>query len=113
MLRELETYRRLPVDFVSAEGCELVQADGKRVLDLYGGHCVNTLGAGDTFIGAFCFAMQHCGGPAAANAPVAAALRFANTIAGRKCGVPGFEFDFNPESAADAELLQACTGEET
>jgi acetylornithine/N-succinyldiaminopimelate aminotransferase len=51
MLRELETYRRLPVDFVSAEGCELVLADGKRVLDLYGGHCVNTLGAGDTALG--------------------------------------------------------------
>ena len=39
------------MDFVSAEGCELVLADGKRVLDLYGGHCVNTLGAGDTALG--------------------------------------------------------------
>jgi acetylornithine/succinyldiaminopimelate/putrescine aminotransferase len=36
---------------VAAEGCELVLADGRRVLDLYGGHCVNTLGAGDPKLG--------------------------------------------------------------
>jgi acetylornithine aminotransferase/acetylornithine/N-succinyldiaminopimelate aminotransferase len=47
MLREIEAYKRLPLDVVGAEGCELVLADGRRVLDLYGGHCVNTLGAGD------------------------------------------------------------------
>jgi acetylornithine/succinyldiaminopimelate/putrescine aminotransferase len=47
MLRELDAYRRLSLDVSSAEGCELVLADGRRVLDLYGGHCVNTLGAGD------------------------------------------------------------------
>ena len=35
-----------------AEGCELVLRDGRRVLDLYGGHCVNTLGAGDPALGA-------------------------------------------------------------
>jgi len=51
MLRELETYRRLPLDVTAADGCELVLADGRRVLDLYGGHCVNTLGAGDHAIG--------------------------------------------------------------
>jgi len=47
MLREIEAYTRLPLAVVGAEGCELVLADGRRVLDLYGGHCVNTLGAGD------------------------------------------------------------------
>ena len=46
-LREIEVYPRLPVPVASASGCELVLADGRRVLDLYGGHCVNTLGAGD------------------------------------------------------------------
>ena len=51
MLRELDAYRRLPIEVVSAEGCELVLADGRRVLDLYGGHCVNTLGAGDATLG--------------------------------------------------------------
>jgi acetylornithine/succinyldiaminopimelate/putrescine aminotransferase len=51
MLRELDAYRRLPIDVVSAEGCELVLADGRRILDLYGGHCVNTLGAGDPALG--------------------------------------------------------------
>lgn len=46
-LQEIDVYPRLPVPVASAEGCELVLADGRRVLDLYGGHCVNTLGAGD------------------------------------------------------------------
>jgi acetylornithine/N-succinyldiaminopimelate aminotransferase len=46
-LREIDAYVRLPIRVASAEGNELVLADGRRVLDLYGGHCVNTLGAGD------------------------------------------------------------------
>ncbi len=46
-LSELDVYPRLPVPLRSARGSELVLADGRRVLDLYGGHCVNTLGAGD------------------------------------------------------------------
>jgi acetylornithine/succinyldiaminopimelate/putrescine aminotransferase len=46
-LHEIDVYPRLPVPVASASGCELVLADGRRVLDLYGGHCVNTLGAGD------------------------------------------------------------------
>jgi acetylornithine/succinyldiaminopimelate/putrescine aminotransferase len=46
-LREIDAYQRLPIDVAGARGCELVLADGRRVLDLYGGHCVNTLGAGD------------------------------------------------------------------
>lgn len=46
-LAEIEAYKRLPLAVVGAKDCELVLADGRRVLDLYGGHCVNTLGAGD------------------------------------------------------------------
>ncbi len=49
-LSELDVYARLPVRVRSAFGAELVLADGARVLDLYGGHCVNTLGAGDAGI---------------------------------------------------------------
>jgi acetylornithine aminotransferase/acetylornithine/N-succinyldiaminopimelate aminotransferase len=55
MLRELDAYRRLPLPVVSAEGCELVLSNGRRVLDLYGGHCVNTLGAGDPALGELLF----------------------------------------------------------
>ena len=44
---ELPAYSRLALDVVRAEGCELVLKDGRRVLDFYGGHCVNALGAGD------------------------------------------------------------------
>jgi acetylornithine/succinyldiaminopimelate/putrescine aminotransferase len=47
VLEEIDVYPRLPVPVRSAKGCELVLADGREVLDLYGGHCVNTLGAGD------------------------------------------------------------------
>jgi len=50
-LREFDAYKRLPLPVVSADGCELVLEDGRRVLDLYGGHCVNTLGAGDAKLG--------------------------------------------------------------
>ena len=46
-LRELDVYARLPQRVVSADGVFLALEDGRRVLDLYGGHCVNTLGAGD------------------------------------------------------------------
>src|ERR1700752_3881005 len=46
-VKEIDVYPRLPVPVASAQGCELVLQDGRRVLDLYGGHCVNTLGAGD------------------------------------------------------------------
>jgi acetylornithine aminotransferase/acetylornithine/N-succinyldiaminopimelate aminotransferase len=50
-LKEFRAYKRLSVAPVAAEGCELVLSDGRRVLDLYGGHCVNTLGAGDEALG--------------------------------------------------------------
>jgi acetylornithine/succinyldiaminopimelate/putrescine aminotransferase len=46
-LIEYPAYKRLPLDVVGAKEFDLVLADGRRVLDLYGGHCVNTLGAGD------------------------------------------------------------------
>jgi len=46
-LKEIDVYPRLPLPVRSAHGGELVLADGRTVLDLYGGHCVNTLGAGD------------------------------------------------------------------
>lgn len=51
-LAEFPAYKRLPLDVVGGEGCELILRDGRRVLDLYGGHCVNTLGAGDPALGA-------------------------------------------------------------
>ena len=50
-LKELPAYARVALDVVGAEGCELLLGDGARVLDLYGGHCVNTLGAGDEALG--------------------------------------------------------------
>lgn len=50
-LFELPAYARLPVDPVSAHGDYLQLADGRELLDLYGGHCVNTLGAGDSGLG--------------------------------------------------------------
>lgn len=50
-LREYDAYKRLPLPVERAEGCELVLTDGRKVLDLYGGHCVNTLGAGDRALG--------------------------------------------------------------
>ncbi|HKE01109.1 MAG TPA: aspartate aminotransferase family protein [Planctomycetota bacterium] len=50
-LREMNAYKRLPSPAVAADGCDLVLADGRRVLDLYGGHCVNTLGGGDRALG--------------------------------------------------------------
>ena len=50
-LEEFRAYKRLSISPVAAEGNELVLADGRRVLDLYGGHCVNTLGAGDDAVG--------------------------------------------------------------
>lgn len=50
-LLEYNAYKRLPLPVIGAEGCELLLEDGRRVLDLYGGHCVNTLGAGDRGLG--------------------------------------------------------------
>jgi acetylornithine/N-succinyldiaminopimelate aminotransferase len=41
---QLRTYRKKPVAAVRGEGCWLWDADGRRFLDLYGGHCVTLLG---------------------------------------------------------------------
>lgn len=51
-LSEAPAYKRLDLDVVGAEDCELILADGSRLLDLYGGHCVNSLGAGHPALGA-------------------------------------------------------------
>src|SRR5688572_20890045 len=50
-LGEWPAYKRIAIDVVSAQGSELQTREGRRVLDLYGGHCVNTLGAGDAALG--------------------------------------------------------------
>jgi acetylornithine/succinyldiaminopimelate/putrescine aminotransferase len=39
-------YAQLPIEPVSGEGCSFVTADGRRILDLYGGHAVASLGYG-------------------------------------------------------------------
>jgi len=46
-LHEIDVYPRLSLPVRSARACELILENGHSVLDLYGGHCVNTLGAGD------------------------------------------------------------------
>ena len=51
-LTEFPAYPRLPLDVVRTEGTELVLRDGRRVLDLYGGHCVNAMGGSDPILGA-------------------------------------------------------------
>ncbi len=45
-LTEFPAYKRLPGVLVSATNCRLTWEDDKEMLDLYGGHCVNSLGAG-------------------------------------------------------------------
>lgn len=42
----IPVYGQLPFVPVHAEGCEIVTADGRRILDLYGGHAVAALGYG-------------------------------------------------------------------
>lgn len=42
----IPVYGQLPFLPLRAEGCELVTADGRRILDLYGGHAVAGLGYG-------------------------------------------------------------------
>ncbi|MCC7172032.1 MAG: aspartate aminotransferase family protein [Planctomycetes bacterium] len=51
-LTEWNAYVRLPLDVVRAEGDTLILRDGRRILDLYGGHCVLSLGAGNQTLGA-------------------------------------------------------------
>ena len=40
----LPVYPRLDVELVAAQGCWLTLADGRQLLDLYGGHAVSPLG---------------------------------------------------------------------
>ncbi|HEX5787907.1 MAG TPA: aminotransferase class III-fold pyridoxal phosphate-dependent enzyme, partial [Woeseiaceae bacterium] len=42
----LPVYGQLPFTPVRGEGCEVITADGRRILDLYGGHAVAALGYG-------------------------------------------------------------------
>ena len=46
-VRELPVYNRLETAVRAAARSEFLFDDGRRILDLYGGHCVNTLGAGN------------------------------------------------------------------
>ena len=46
----LGTYKRAPMAFVSGEGVELIDSDGKRYLDFASGIAVNALGYGDAGI---------------------------------------------------------------
>jgi acetylornithine/succinyldiaminopimelate/putrescine aminotransferase len=46
-LQEFPAYKRLPLQLQHAQGNHFESIQGSKVLDLYGGHCVNTLGAGD------------------------------------------------------------------
>jgi acetylornithine/succinyldiaminopimelate/putrescine aminotransferase len=39
-------YAQLPIEPVSGDGCFFLTADGRRILDLYGGHAVASLGYG-------------------------------------------------------------------
>ena len=41
---QLPTYSKLPIALVRGEGCWVWDADGRRYLDLYGGHCVALAG---------------------------------------------------------------------
>ncbi len=52
----LPTYKRAPMEFVSGEGVELIDSDGKRYLDFTSGIAVNALGYGDPGLQA---AMKH------------------------------------------------------
>ncbi|MFN2637928.1 MAG: aspartate aminotransferase family protein [Gemmatimonadaceae bacterium] len=46
----LETYKRAPMELVSGEGVEVLDAEGKRYLDFASGIAVNALGYGDAGI---------------------------------------------------------------
>lgn len=46
----LGTYKRAPMEFVSGEGVELIDSDGKRYLDFASGIAVNAFGYGDAGI---------------------------------------------------------------
>ncbi|NNC65202.1 MAG: aminotransferase class III-fold pyridoxal phosphate-dependent enzyme, partial [Gammaproteobacteria bacterium] len=41
---QIATYSKIPLAAVRGEGCYVWDADGKRYIDFYGGHCVTPLG---------------------------------------------------------------------
>jgi acetylornithine/N-succinyldiaminopimelate aminotransferase len=41
---QIPTYAKIPLALVRGEGCYVWDADGRRYLDFYGGHCVTLLG---------------------------------------------------------------------
>lgn len=43
---QVPTYAKLPLALASGEGCWVTDVEGRRFLDLYGGHCVALLGHG-------------------------------------------------------------------
>ena len=47
----LPVYPRLPIEIVSAKGNYIFTTDGRRILDLYGGHAVTPLGHGHPDLG--------------------------------------------------------------
>jgi acetylornithine/succinyldiaminopimelate/putrescine aminotransferase len=51
-LTEFPAYARLQGELLGASASALAWSDGRELLDLYGGHCVNSLGAGDLELGA-------------------------------------------------------------
>jgi acetylornithine/N-succinyldiaminopimelate aminotransferase len=51
MLKEFPAYTRLPEKLSSASDNQFQTAEGTTMLDFYGGHCVNTLGAGNPSLG--------------------------------------------------------------
>ena len=50
-LTEFPAYARLEGELLGASASALAWSDGRELLDLYGGHCVNSLGAGDIELG--------------------------------------------------------------
>lgn len=51
-LSDFPAYSRLDGQLLGAQASVLAWSDGRELLDLYGGHCVNALGAGDLQLGA-------------------------------------------------------------
>ena len=51
-LSDFPAYARLDGQLLGAQDSVLAWSDGRELLDLYGGHCVNALGAGDLQLGA-------------------------------------------------------------
>ena len=43
----LGVYKQLSLSIISAKGCELITNDNRKILDLYGGHAVMSLGYGE------------------------------------------------------------------